>query len=100
MKRIKIRLMKSTLFLLFFLFPLNAFCDAPRYGALPTATPALDPRLPPVIPGEKMNRGGNEMKVWSSAGPVYGNPPPEAPSAGGNNQRIPPNVIIDNRQKY
>lgn len=86
-----------------FVFPVVGLCDAPRYGAPQAATPSstnLDPRLPPVIPGEKMNRGGNEMKVWSSAGPVYGNPPPEAPSAGSRNQQLPPGVVVDTRQKY
>ena len=28
----------------------------------------LDPRLPPVVPGETVVRGGNEIKVWSTAG--------------------------------
>lgn len=56
-----------------------------------TPEPTLDPRLPPVLPGEEVERGGKKMKVWSSSGPVYVqdlNQQPKEP---------PENVVIDKR---
>lgn len=38
--------------------------------AIGDTTTGRDPRLPPVLPGETVNRNGRQMKVWTTAGPV------------------------------
>lgn len=43
-----------------------------------------DPRLPPLLPGEEVNAGGNTIRMWTTSGPVPVSEAPEpfaAPSA-------------------
>lgn len=57
----------------------------------------LDPRLPPLLPGEPVVRGGKKMHMWSTSGPVPVSEPPE-PFQG--QQKIDVDdvdVIIDRR---
>jgi hypothetical protein len=42
----------------------------------------IDPRLPPVIPGQQVTAGGKRHVVISTAGPVPVSPAPEAPAPG------------------
>lgn len=66
---------------------------------------AFDKRLPPVIPGEELERNGRRTRVWSTSGPV---PVAEAPepwkekSGIGNTTSNPPGfpvgVIVDQRR--
>jgi hypothetical protein len=55
--------------------------------------PTIDPRLPPVIPGQEVNvGGGRKVRMISTTGPVTvssATPPPEIPS----------NVIVDDRKE-
>ncbi|MCB0319096.1 MAG: hypothetical protein KDD56_10095 [Bdellovibrionales bacterium] len=54
--------------------------DSPKEPSLPAnpevpepnqaSDASFDKRLPPVLPGERVNDSGREMKVWSSTGPV------------------------------
>lgn len=44
----------------------------------------IDPRLPPVIPGQAVTAGGKKHVVISTAGPVPVSPPPAAPVAPSN----------------
>ncbi len=57
-----------------------------------------DPRLPPVLPGERVHtRGGQKLRVWSTAGPV---PAREAPTLIPNEKHIDVgevDVIVDTR---
>ena len=66
---------------------------------------ARDPRLPPLLPGEQVNAGGNTMKMWSTSGPVPVGEPAQ-PFAGPNptfgpNSQLPQGigVIVDQRRK-
>ena len=83
----------------------------PSVPAVPDATPnqasdaSFDKRLPPVLPGERVNDSGREMKVWSSSGPVPVADEPEPWNrkqndrltvGSGNNGSI--GVIIDERK--
>lgn len=83
--------------LLFFIFVSltpNVQADGEqRYGVRPTPQPTLDPRLPPVIPGEVVERGGERMKVWSSSGPVSSGEAPQAPQPGS------VGVMVDQRDR-
>jgi hypothetical protein len=78
-------------------------------GSVPTVVPEAavrvsnsgtskqyDKRLPPVLPGELVvTEEGERMRVWSSAGPVPVNPPPQPQPLAGNGAL--PGVIVDNR---
>ena len=55
---------------------------------------SFDDRLPPVLPGEVIGQPGNEMKVWSSAGPLQVDPDVEI---DGHNDSGPVGVIVDQR---
>jgi hypothetical protein len=56
-----------------------------------------DGRLPPVLPGERVvTESGDEIKVWSSAGPVPVASPPAAPVIQGQ-QQPGIGVIVDGR---
>jgi hypothetical protein len=65
----------------------------------------LDPRLPPVIPGEELTRAGKKIKVWSTGGsPSVSIEPPlaaEAPVSENEWKVGDPNnnfdVIVDGR---
>ncbi len=64
-----------------------------------TKAAPLDPRLPPVIPGEEITRGGKKIKIWSSSGPV---PVAEAPEPwrSRNNENLDAlkgGIIVDGR---
>lgn len=87
--------MRIVLLIIFLL--LNVHClladGDQRYGIRPTPQPTLDPRLPPVIPGEVVERGGERMKVWSSSGPVTTGDAPQAPQPGS------VGVMIDQRDR-
>lgn len=84
------------------ILPSGARADAPAQGdgkghvegAAPSGRtevnrsrePARAPGLPPVLPGEEIDAGGVNMKVWSTGGEVSVAPlpsAPEAPSVGG-----------------
>jgi periplasmic divalent cation tolerance protein len=56
----------------------------------------LDPRLPPVLPGEEIIRNGKRIKVWSSAGSVSVATPP-APGETPLIPNIP--IIVDKGDK-
>lgn len=90
----------------------NDFSQGQQHGRVPEITErsnaSFDKRLPPVLPGEVLNDGHSKTKVWSTSGPVVGNPQvPEAPVAPlapgsatyGNAQQLPNigAVIVDNR---
>jgi hypothetical protein len=59
----------------------------------------LDPRLPPVLPGEMVIRNGRPMRVWSTSGPVPVSPPAAEPTS----QVTLPNgiggIIVDGRRE-
>lgn len=62
----------------------------------------LDPRLPPVLPGQEVRIGGKKMKVWSSSGPVPASEAPQAPNVGSNSSDVKVGeigVVIDRRDK-
>lgn len=41
--------------------------------------PVSDPRMPPVVPGEEVQRNGQKIKVWSTSGsPSVNIQPPES----------------------
>lgn len=74
----------------------------------PQKQPTLDPRLPPVVPGEELVRNGKTTKVWSTSGsPSVGGevPAPNSPpqnwtvnngtGPGGNGDGV--SVIVDGR---
>ena len=63
-----------------------------------TAQGTLDPRLPPVLPGEPVVRGGKKMNMWSTSGPV---PVGDAPEPFEDKQRIDVDdvdIIVDQRK--
>jgi len=68
-----------------------------EYAPRPTMQPTLDQRLPPVLPGEEVERGGKKMKIWSSAGSPSSNPAPQAAQA----PQAPQigSVIVDQRDR-
>lgn len=68
-----------------------SFADQDTFDMRAKPEPTLDPRLPPVIPGEEVERGGKKMKVWSSSGPVYVQDLNQEP------RESPENVIVDKR---
>lgn len=51
------------------------------------STQVSQERLPPVIPGEEITRGGKKYKVWSTSGPVPVSRPPE-PWKSSNNEAL------------
>lgn len=60
---------------------------------------SFDKRLPPVLPGERMNDSGHEMRVWSTAGEV---PVSQAPEPFKDKQLIDDfvsnkGIIVDDR---
>lgn len=57
----------------------------------------MDPRLPPVLPGETIVRNGRTMKMWSTSGPVPVSPPAVAPAG---EVALPKglSVIVDQRK--
>ncbi|NMC64480.1 MAG: hypothetical protein GYA55_15045 [SAR324 cluster bacterium] len=70
------------------LFPCYVFADGvpsdtPSSGSMANAPvnkasdASFDKRLPPVLPGERMNDSGHEVRVWSSSGPVPVSQAPE-----------------------
>lgn len=76
-------------------------------SAKPTASAAapaeaLDPRLPPMLPGEEVTRGGKKMRVWTTTGPVpvTNLSPPQAPGPPGQANIAPGNVsiVVDRRE--
>jgi len=81
--------MKRALALLILaLFPGFIFADGvesntPSSGSIANAPvnkasdASFDKRLPPVLPGERMNDSGHEVRVWSSSGPVPVSQAPE-----------------------
>ncbi len=64
----------------------------------PGIQPTLDPRLPPVLPGEPVARGGKKMNVWSTAGSPSGVRPPEVPEPGKGLQDDSIDIIVDRRK--
>lgn len=74
--------MKYLLTILLLFFPAILLADGIETSdALPSDDTARqsathDLRLPPVLPGEEVERGGKRMRVWSSAGAVDASPPP------------------------
>ena len=66
-----------------------------------SAAPTRDPRLPPVIPGEKVvTAQGEEIKVWSSSGSVEVSAPNQPMAPGSNNQQLKGiGVIVDQRKE-
>lgn len=63
--------------------------------APPSPQGKLDPRLPPMLPGEPVVRGGKKMNVWTTSGPV---PVSEAPEPFQEKNRIhvdDVDVIVD-----
>lgn len=68
-----------------------SYADQDTFDMRAKPEPTLDPRLPPVLPGEEVERGGKKMKVWSSSGPVYVQDLNQEP------REAPENVIVDKR---
>ena len=67
-----------------------------------TEAPDLDKRLPPVIPGQKIEVSGQKMRVWSTSGPVPVSPVPRPPRNTPDTGRIQGgngdiSVIVDRR---
>ncbi len=63
---------------------------------------SFDKRLPPVLPGERVNDNGRDMRVWSTAGEV---PVSRAPQPFEDRELIEdalrnPGVIVDERAKH
>jgi hypothetical protein len=59
-----------------------------------------DSRLPPVLPGEVVTTdNGDQIKVWSSVGPVPVSSPPSAPALPGSSGGVGQlgGVIVDSR---
>ena len=78
------------LFLCHFIFLLCAVAVCSADG-LPVEEPTRDPRLPPVLPGEVVEKDGVKMKTWSTSGEV-------APHAVAPAQTVQvPSIILDNR---
>ena len=61
---------------------------------------SFDKRLPPVLPGERMNDSGRNVRVWSTAGPVPVSKAPEPWNdkkvVGGQGSSV--SVIVDRRK--
>lgn len=60
---------------------------------------SFDKRLPPVLPGERVNDNGRDMRVWSTAGEV---PVSQAPQPFEDRQLIEdvlrnPGIFVDER---
>lgn len=70
-----------------------SFADQDTFDMRSKPEPTLDPRLPPVLPGEEVERGGNRMKVWSSSGPVY------VQDLNPQKERAIDGVIVDKREQ-
>lgn len=70
---------------IFLLFACLAVVSAFAQGEKPTPTTppnqasdaSFDRRLPPVLPGERINDSGVETKQWSTSGPVHVSEAPE-----------------------
>ena len=74
---------------------------APSAGELERksgSTAAFDKRLPPVLPGEVVGSPGEELKVWSSAGPVSVGPVPEPWTSSSPLALGPIGVVVDGRK--
>ena len=61
---------------------------------------SFDKRLPPVLPGERMNDSGHDMRVWSTAGGV---PVSQAPEPFKDRQLIDSfvtngGIVVDDRR--
>ncbi len=100
--------MKQYLLLSFLLCPTIVLADGMDMPSAPTVQEPevepveLDKRLPPYMPGQKVNLGGHKMRAWSTSGPVPVSPtPPKAPEVPkspeeyGSNKDI--SVIVDRR---
>ncbi|WKZ57055.1 MAG: hypothetical protein QY326_10030 [Bdellovibrionota bacterium] len=99
------------LYLLFLLCPLAAWADGSGADTDPAPAPdeaeaeaANDRRLPPVLPGQVVERGGKKMRVWSSSGSVSTEPAPQPPAAPQQGQSPTPSldalgVIVDRRDR-
>lgn len=98
-------------FIISVLFPVLLFADGNLSGSSTPSSIAnapvnkasdasFDKRLPPVLPGERMNDSGHEVRVWSSSGPV---PVSQAPEPFKDKQLIDDfvtnkSVIVDERR--
>lgn len=47
---------------------MQLWADGSTKLAQPHKQPTLDPRMPPVVPGEEVIRNGKKIKVWSTSG--------------------------------
>ncbi|RMG40380.1 MAG: hypothetical protein D6719_11105 [Candidatus Dadabacteria bacterium] len=65
------------------------------------AESATDRRMPPVLPGETVKRGGKKMKVWTTVGPVpVASPAENRQPESVQNERIRDiDVIVDGRNR-